>query len=158
MNERAFEVDPVVKEVTVKCPQEEAFRIFTEGMGGWWPADRYSIGQERVVECGMQPRPAGLLYELQDDGRRSVWGTIQVWEPPVRVQFSWHPGREPESAQTVEVTFRTAEQGTRVRLEHRGWERLGEQAQEVRDGYEGGWEHVFRECFVQAANRKGSGK
>jgi hypothetical protein len=33
--------------------------------------------------------------------------------------------------------------GTRVDLEHRGWEKLGERAAEARQGYSQGWESVL---------------
>jgi hypothetical protein len=33
--------------------------------------------------------------------------------------------------------------GSRVELEHRGWERLGEAAAEAREGYDTGWDTVL---------------
>jgi hypothetical protein len=39
-----------------------------------------------------------------------------------------------------------------VDLEHRGWERLGELAQQGRGEYAGGWTLVFEERFAAAAN------
>jgi uncharacterized protein YndB with AHSA1/START domain len=151
MTEQASRLPPVVKQVTVSRPPEAAFRIFTQGLGSWWPFQRYSISQERVKTCGMELHAGGEIFEVRDDGVRLVWGTILVWEPPARLEFTWHPGREPETAQTVEVRFEAIPEGTRVRLEHRNWESLGDSAEEARLGYQAGWEHVFCQCFVEAA-------
>lgn len=41
---------------------------------------------------------------------------------------------------------------TRVDLEHRGWERLGERGVETRRGYDGGWDEVFAR-YVEAAQK-----
>ena len=64
--------------------------------------------------------------------------------------MTWHPGREADTAQEVEVRFTEASGGTLVELEHRGWASLGAQAAEMREGYVGGWEHVLGECFAPA--------
>jgi uncharacterized protein YndB with AHSA1/START domain len=74
---------------------------------------------------------------------------VLSWEPPRRFVLSWHPGREPETAQEVEVRFVAVPTGTRVELEHRGWQALGEAAAATRERYAGGWEHVG-EAFVNA--------
>jgi hypothetical protein len=41
------------------------------------------------------------------------------------------------------VTFTADGTGTRVDLEHRGWERLGEVAAEAREEYTQGWPRVL---------------
>jgi hypothetical protein len=43
----------------------------------------------------------------------------------------------------VELRFTDNGFGTRVELEHRGWEMLGERAAEVREGYNTGWVPVL---------------
>jgi uncharacterized protein YndB with AHSA1/START domain len=48
-----------------------------------------------------------------------------------------------EAATEVEVRFTPDGAGTRVELEHRGWERLGATAAESREGYNGGWNEVL---------------
>ncbi len=68
---------------------------------------------------------------------------MTVWQPPERVAFSFHPGRDAREAQTVEVTFSADPEGTRVVLLHSGWEKLNANAQEARDSYNRGWEGVF---------------
>lgn len=50
----------------------------------------------------------------------------------------------------VEVRFAPEGQGARVELEHRGWERLGDEAVEQYQGYDSGWTPVL-EAYVDAA-------
>ncbi len=48
------------------------------------------------------------------------------------------------------MRFAADGEGTRVDLEHRGWERLGDIASEAREGYESGWPGVL-ELYRAAA-------
>jgi hypothetical protein len=40
---------------------------------------------------------------------------------------------------------------TRVDLEHRGWERAGENAEKIRENYSGGWDKVLGEFVAHTA-------
>jgi uncharacterized protein YndB with AHSA1/START domain len=146
-------LEPLRKSVMVSCSVEHAFEVFTGRIGSWWPLGQYSIGQERARGCAIEPRVDGEVYEVDGDGARSPWGRVVAWDPPRRFVMSWHPGREAETAQEVEVRFERTPEGTRVELEHRNWAVLGEKARETREGYSGGWDHVFGECFVAACRQ-----
>lgn len=143
-------IEPVRKEVTVKSSVERAFQIFTEGIGSWWPLATHSVARDQAESVVFEARVGGLVRERARDGETHTWGEVLVWEPPRRVVFSWHPGREPNTAQEVEVSFSEADGGTRVTLVHRGWERLGDQAAATRDQYAGGWDAVLGRCYVEA--------
>ena len=67
--------------------------------------------------------------------------------------FTWHPGYDDTSATEVEVRFSTEGELTRVDLEHRGWDALGERATATREGYETGWNLVFAVRFGSVALR-----
>jgi len=136
MNEK---FEPVRKSVVVGCAVTDAFRLFTDEMESWWPLATHSIGQEDAKGCYFEGREGGRIYETHGDGAIHLWGMVTVWEPPSRVVFSWHPGRDAATAQEVELHFSETTEGTLVELEHRDWEVLGEQASEVREGYENGW-------------------
>ncbi len=140
---------PVRKHVTVARPLEEAFRVFTSGIGTWWPLKTHSANGDKAESCVMEERVGGRLYERSQDGQEVLWGTVRVWAPPHRVVFSWHPGRAEDTAQEIEVRFSPLPEGTRVDLEHRGWERLGKHAEEAHRQYTEGWDNVFGRCFVQ---------
>jgi uncharacterized protein YndB with AHSA1/START domain len=85
------------------------------------------------------------------DGTEADWGRVTTWEPPHRLAFSWHPNAEASAATEVEVRFSPEGEGTRVDLEHRGWERLGERARAASDGYRGGWDEVLTRYADAAA-------
>jgi uncharacterized protein YndB with AHSA1/START domain len=146
-------LEPVRKSVTVGRTPAEAFLIFTERLAQWWPLDRYSLGQERARSCVLEPWVGGEVYEVDDAGARSPWGRVLAWDPPHRLVMTWHPGRDAEGAQEVEVRFTPQGGGTLVELEHRGWAKLGPEAREVRDGYAEGWTGVLGD-FAAACRRE----
>lgn len=134
---------PLVKELTVAAPVEKAWAVFTDEISSWWPSETHSIEPERVSEIVFEARPGGRIVERWDDGTEFSWGEVDLCEPPHRVRFSWHPQKEPGAATEVEVTFTATGNGTNVRLEHRGWERLGERAAGARADYDPGWDFVL---------------
>ncbi len=141
----------VRKSVTVQCPVEEAFRFFTNGLSTWWPLDSFAAG-EKPVSCAIEGRVGGRLYEVDAEGHESLWGTVTLWEPPRKVAFTWHPGHDESTAQQVLVVFEPATDGTTLRLEHRGWEVLGDRAQERAASYDSGWDLVLGH-YVSVASR-----
>ena len=152
-------IDPIRRSVMVTCSVEKAFEVFTEGMGTWWPVrelsraadrDEAEVKTERVV---VEPWEGGRIYETMSDGSEGSWGTILTWVPPHRLVMAWKPNRTALPPTEVEIQFIEQDDGrTRVDLEHRGWERLGDLARTGRDGYAGGWTLVFEERFAAAAN------
>ncbi|HLK47769.1 MAG TPA: SRPBCC domain-containing protein [Bryobacteraceae bacterium] len=88
--------DPIRQSVHVDCPVEEAFRLFTESFADWWPGDD---SEHRAVEGG----------------------SVKVWDPPSRIEFTWAH----EDSQTVSVEFEVEADGTRVTLTHRHWQLSG---------------------------------
>ena len=57
--------------------------------------------------------------------------------------MSWYPGHDAAQATQLEVRFAAEGDGTRVDLEHTGWEILAERARETRNGYDAGWGTVL---------------
>jgi uncharacterized protein YndB with AHSA1/START domain len=147
--EQTAEIAAIRKSVTVRRPLEEAFALFTDRIDTWWPLATHSIYEERAKTAVFEGRPGGRLYEISVDGDEGVWGTVSVWEPPRRIVYSWHPGRDEETAQEVEIEFVAEGDGTRVEMEHRGWER----APEKRAGYDTGWDFVLGR-YVAAAGKE----
>ncbi len=142
-------IEPVVKTITVACTPEEAFRYFTADFGVWWPAATHSVVayasafKDKPAIVILEPRVSGRIFERTGAGEEHTWGSVLAWQPPERVVFSFHPGRDAEEAQTVEVTFSPAPGGARVVLTHSGWEILSANALQARDSYNRGWEAVF---------------
>jgi uncharacterized protein YndB with AHSA1/START domain len=144
MSTRTF--PPVERSLTVDVPPDWAFRFFTEKIGDWWPLEDYSTfamdegrrPDEVVFEAGI----GGRVYERLGD-EIAVWGVVNAWDPPHRVAFSWRTNPEWPDETEVEITFTPEKTGTRVRLRHTGWERLGDRAEAAHASYAGGWGEVL---------------
>jgi uncharacterized protein YndB with AHSA1/START domain len=146
-------IEPVQQSVTVDRAAEDAFRLFTAGASSWWPLDSHSVHGADTVECVFEQRGGGRIYERTADGREVEWGRMKVWDPPRRFVCSWYPGHPADRGQELEVRFQALDGGrTRVELEHRGWELLGEKAAEARADYDEGWAYVFGERYAQRAD------
>lgn len=142
MNETLI-IEAVRKTVTVDCSVEEAFRVFTAGAETWWPTESHSIYGERVKEVHFEGREGGEVYEVSDSGEKGHWATVLAWEPPSRLVLSWNILEREPAGTELEVRFLPEGDGTRVELEHRGWEKLSEDAAEKRANYDTGWDYVL---------------
>jgi len=142
-------VEPVRKSAVVHRPQAEVFALFTDRLDTWWPLATHSIAadtfENRVTAEAIvfERHAGGRVLERMSDGAEAPWGTILAWEPPARFVMSWYPGKEPSEATELEVRFTAEGKGTRVDLEHRGWEIFGTDGQQTRDSYNGGWPKVL---------------
>lgn len=139
MTQDRMTLEPVRVAVTVPLAPEEAFRLFTEGIAGWWPTASHSVFEGDAASVTFESGVGGRIYEAHRDGREWEWGRVLAWDPPHRVVFSWQPSPSRSIETEVEVRFQELDEGTRVELEHRGWERLGDEASEVRGDYDEGW-------------------
>jgi uncharacterized protein YndB with AHSA1/START domain len=147
-----FPVPPIVKTATGRAAPARVFALFVGDFGRWWPISRVHTGPD-PVDCALEPRVGGRVFERSADGRETPWGTVQVYDPPHRLSFSWIVGLPSEQAQLVEVRFSPAENGgTRVELTHSGWEKLADAAADLRARYDHGWGIVFERCFADYAN------
>jgi hypothetical protein len=78
----------------------------------------------------------------------SVEHAFDVWAQRTSM---WWPSGHPVSAQPgLSVAFEPAEEGTAVRIVHRGWERLGAAADERRERNKRGWGGVLEHYRVAA--------
>jgi uncharacterized protein YndB with AHSA1/START domain len=134
-------IEVVRKTVTVDCAVEEAFRVFTSDAISWWPVESHSIHQT-VSEIVFEPREGGEVYEVSESGERGHWATVLEWDPPARLVLAWNILNAETEPTEVEVRFLPEGGGTRVELEHRGWERIAEGV-EKRGNYDTGWDFVL---------------
>jgi uncharacterized protein YndB with AHSA1/START domain len=145
--------------LTVPIAPDRAFRLFTEEIGSWWPADTHTLSDGPFTEV-FETREGGRWYELAEDGTESTVATMIVWEPPHRLVMAWQLTPEwkfepdLERATQVEVSFQEEGAGTRVTLEHRGFEAYGEAGTGMREEVSGeqGWP-VLMKRYAEAAAR-----
>lgn len=138
----ALLLEVVRKSVTVDCTVEEAFRVFTADARSWWPVETHSIAVD-VDGIVFEPRVGGSVYEIGRSGDRGHWATVLAWEPPSRLVLAWNILEREGDATEVEVRFLPEGDGTRVELEHRGWEDVEVEAPEKRSSYDTGWDAVL---------------
>ena len=132
-------IEPLRLSFEVACLPEHAFRTWTELIATWWPAD-HTVTGEGDLRVVLEPRVGGRLFERTRGGDEHDWGRVTVWEPPRRLAYTWHLRADRADATDVEIRFFPARGGTRVEIEHRGWERLGaDRGRAWRDRNHGGW-------------------
>ncbi len=150
-------IPPLHGTVTVSVPLEHAFRIFTDSIHTWWPA-QYHIGQADMDKAILEPREGGRWYEQGVDGSQCDWGRVLAWEPPHRLVLTWQINGQwqydpdPQHASEIEVRFTPdGPEQTTVELEHRLLDRLVD-GQAIRDALVGGggWTAML-ELFAKAA-------
>ena len=116
--------DALVVEFEVDAPPEHAFDVWTSRCATWWPPSHTMSGDPSAIT--FEPHAGGRIVERARGGDEHDWGQVLDWEPPRRLRYLWHLFFDPSEATEVEVTFNEAGDGTVVRLEQRGWDRLGE--------------------------------
>ena len=136
-------IEAIRKTVLVDFTPEEAFDLFTARIASWWPVRTHSYGGEDVQDVVLEPRVGGRLYEVTDAGEQD-WGTVLAWEPPTRLVLDWQIGSA--RGTEVEVTVAPEGPGSRVVLEHRGFE-----SAEPRQNYASGWDAVLAHFVEQAS-------
>jgi uncharacterized protein YndB with AHSA1/START domain len=140
--------------VDVPCDPGTAFDIFTGDIGTWWKrGTRYWNDSARAVELRLEPHVGGRLLEVYDAGTGEGFeiGRVLAWEPGKRLVFTWRQDDWAASEFTeVEVRFEAAGNGTRVTVEHGGWDRVPAADLGVTDGYSHGWQELLG-LYAQAA-------
>jgi uncharacterized protein YndB with AHSA1/START domain len=139
--------DAVTHSVLVPLSPDAAFELFTTRFGDWWPTDSHHISDTPTATGMLEPREGGRWYERADDGSECDWGYVRELDRPERLLLAWHLTPEwkfdpdPAKATEVEVTFSAEDGGTRVTLEHRGFELHGDAGAGMREsvGSDGGW-------------------
>jgi uncharacterized protein YndB with AHSA1/START domain len=135
-------IPPVIRAAWVHRSPEDAFAVFSDEIGAWWPLPSHGLFGERSAAVVFRDQK---LVEQSADGSEAVWAEVLEWEPPSRLVMTWHPGQDASDASQVEVVFEPEGDGTRVTIEHRGWEVFGDDGSNRRLGYVGpnAWGYVL---------------
>ena len=136
----------VRRTIEVALDRDEAFALFTAGIGEWWPLRQgFSYGADRCDSIHLEATLGGRFFERFVDGDEFQVGTVTVCDAPHRIVFTWAPPSWP-GATEVEVRFTTRGAGLddcrsrapRVRRPRR--RRTGRRA----TGFANGWPSVSR--------------
>lgn len=124
------------KSISVERPLQIAFRVFCEEMDQWWPGG-FGKGSKVFIEG----RVGGRYYERSPAGIETEIGRVTAYEPPRLVAFTFC-APDWEAATQVEVRFTAEGSGTRLDLEHSGWEQNA-RLRDASESYEKGWDFVL---------------
>jgi uncharacterized protein YndB with AHSA1/START domain len=146
--------------LTVSAPVQAAFAAFTDRLGDWWTKEYTWSGPRALEEIGIEPEPGGMAYEIGPHGFRTDWGRVTAWEPPRRLVLTWQigpdrvPVPDPARASEVEAIFEPDGGATRVSVEHRAFDRHGDDAKGYREAMTAGWHELLsRYAAVAGAGR-----
>ena len=129
---------PLHHEVKIAVEPQQAFELFTQRIGEWWPIEQLSVFGESSTVAFTED---GRLLE-RDGEQASSWGEVSDWVPGERLALSWHPGTGDDHAGEVAVGFAAYGEQTLVTLVHTGWEAYAD-AVATRDEYAVGWPVVL---------------
>lgn len=131
--------EPIQIAFDVDCPVARAFEVWTTRISSWWPRS-HTVSAEAGADVVLERRVGGRIYERTLAGVEHDWGEVTAFEPPRRLSYLWHLRRDPANATEVAIRFSSIdERTTRVEIEHRGWDRLGADAEAWRDRNHAAW-------------------
>ena len=144
-------IEPLRIDFEVRCSPEHAFAVWTKRTTLWWPVS-HTVTEEQGLRVVWEGRVGGRIFERTPSGQEVDWGWITTWEPPRRLVYEWHINADRSDATEVEIRFLPAGPDlTRVEIEHRGWERLGDRGAPRRDRNRAGWDSLLPH-FTTAAS------
>ncbi len=108
--------------IDLRCSADHAFTVFTERMATWWPLHLHSIGAgldgRTAVDCVIEPRVGGRVYEVLENGTQLDWGRVVTWQPGALLELDWNPSLTQRPYTQVEVRFRrVADDACRVEVD-----------------------------------------
>lgn len=143
--------DPLRITFDVACPPSRAFELWTSQTGMWWPTS-HTVSAHPGVEVVIEPGVGGRIYERTPDGEEHDWGEVTGWDPPSRISYLWHLRQDRADATEVEITFAAGEAtGTRMLIEHHGWDALGGRGADQRELNRRGWSGLLPHFQTAAA-------
>ena len=102
----------------------------------------------------LERRPGGRIFERTSGGEEHDWGEVTAFDRPRSLTYLWHIRSDRADATEVEISFHELDRDrTRVEIEHRGWERLGDGADRWRDRNLAAWGSLlprYREALAAA--------
>jgi uncharacterized protein YndB with AHSA1/START domain len=116
----------VLLALRIAAPPVRVFEAFTAEIGQWWrPNALFPVSRQGPGRLAIEPGVGGRVTETHDDGEVIEIGRIRVWEPPDRLAFTWRPTTfGPDQETEVHVGFEAIAGGSRVVVEHLGWDSI----------------------------------
>jgi uncharacterized protein YndB with AHSA1/START domain len=113
----------------IAAPPSRVFTAFTAQIGQWWrPNGLFELNGRSDGRLAIEAGLGGRIIESYPDGGQFEVGHVRVWEPPDRLVFSWRAASFPPDRETeVHIRFEDVDGGTRVVVEHFGWDDIAQE-------------------------------
>lgn len=143
----------IEKSVVLPLPLAEAFALFTEEIGQWWPPERRHTND---ASSQIFLEATGRFFERATDGREVELGKVRAWEPPARLLLDFYPGTDRDHPTEVEVRFEAVAdtESTRVTVLHRATDASRELFPTRAPRYVQSWDVVLPSLARHAAERR----
>ncbi len=114
----------VLVSLRVAATPARAFDAFVREIDRWWvPNALFNFTARSPGVLAFEPRLGGRFTETGAHGEVFEIGRITSWQPGAQLAFSWRQASfEPDQLTHVEVRFEPIGAGTRVTVEHVGWD------------------------------------
>jgi len=147
-------IDPLRITLDLSCSPRHAFELWTTRTSMWWPPS-HTVSGRADVTIVIEPRVGGRIYERTPNGDEHDWGQVTDWDPPTRITYLWHLRQDRADASEVDITFTPAHTtGTRMTIEHRGWDRLGARGAHQHELNRRGWDTLLPHFRNAAAAKR----
>ncbi|MFY8144441.1 MAG: SRPBCC domain-containing protein [Caulobacter sp.] len=111
----------ILVSLRIAAPPEVVFDAFVDDIAVWWRPNGLFAFTPRSP--GVMAFEDGRLVERLSSGKVFEVGVVSVWERGVRLVVGWRQATFATDMNTeVEVRFEAVGAGTRVTVEHRGWD------------------------------------
>jgi uncharacterized protein YndB with AHSA1/START domain len=120
----------VIVSIRIDAAPDVVFDAFTQDIALWWRhEDFFRFTPRSPGVLSFEPPDAdgqnGRLVETLPRGQVFEIGQVHIWERGVRLLIGWRQATfGPDQETEVEVRFEPAAGGTRVTVEHRGWDAI----------------------------------
>ncbi len=142
-------VDPLTCSIRLELSVEDAFALFVDRFGQWWPSGFSWSGTDLLDRVTIASEVGGPLSEYSRTGLRWDFGMVKSISRPDNLTFSWQigpdrvPVADPARASEVHVQFFADDGSTTVTVRHDGWERHGEAGSQYRDDFSQAWPMIL---------------
>jgi uncharacterized protein YndB with AHSA1/START domain len=116
----------VIVSIRINAPPMAVFEAFVSDIGQWWVSNPlFMLTPQGDGALRFEPGEAGRLVTTLADGSEFEVGRITVWRPGERLALTWRQASfAPDQSTALDVRFEPAGEGTRVTVEHRGWDTI----------------------------------
>lgn len=130
--------------IEINAPRTRVWEALVDETSAWWSQDFYVTDSPKGVV--IEPHVGGRWYENAGDGAGGLWGFIQTFDPPNRLEIVGALFPQWGGPATMHLTLELEEQGGGTILSVRDTlfgavtEKLGEQTKD-------GWRALFADAF-----------